>query len=232
LCDIDCPKQKALSEGRSGDPINVKILHKDGSLSFIPGRGLFLPAPPQAKGDRKGPGEPLAAIMIRDEGDQRKLRETLMEQGRRDPLTGLFHRQYFEEIYGIEVKRAKRHGGTMTLLMLDIRGLKEINQRHGTKAGDGVLREIGQMILACVREIDIAARFGGDEFVILLHGVDEARAKIFTRRLRQKLDGLNQSEVLPERVVLNLALEVTDGEYDRILDRVMGVLDQHRGEPL
>ncbi len=170
--------------------------------------------------------------MIKDEEGERKLQETLLEQERRDPLTGLYHRQYFEELYGIELKRAKRHGGVMTLLMLDVGGLREVNQRHGDAAGDRVLREVGRMVRQGVRGIDVVARFGGDEFVVLLHNVDEERSKKVVHRLKKALETLNGSGTLPEAVSLRYSLETADQDHDRLMDRTKEVIEQRRGQPL
>ena len=227
LCDTGCPKQKVFDGGKAGGPISVKVMHRDGSLAMVPGRGIFLPALGE-----EGALVPCAAIMIKDEEGERKLQETLIEQERRDPLTGLYHRQYFEELYGIELNRAKRHGGVMTLLMLDVGGVREINQRHGDAAGDRVLREVGRMVRQGVRGIDVVARFGGDEFVVLLHNVDEDRAKKVVQRLKKALETLNGSGTLPEAVSLRYSLETTDRDHDRLMDRTKEVIEQHRGQPL
>ncbi|MBI5198342.1 MAG: diguanylate cyclase [Nitrospirae bacterium] len=228
LCDKGCPKQAVFEDRKSGEPIEVKLVHKNGSLNRLSGRGLFLPS----TGGKKEAGSPYAAILVHDEEDRRKLQEVLLEKERRDPLTGLFHRQYFEELYGIELKRAIRHGGAVALLMLDVRDLSGINSRHGDPAGDKVLKEIGRLLQKNVREVDIMGRFGGDEFVILLYGADDSKAKVFIRRLKQSLDKLNHSGTLPREVHLDYSLEVADRDYDRLLGRVAETIEKGQGKLL
>ncbi|MBI5198242.1 MAG: GGDEF domain-containing protein, partial [Nitrospirae bacterium] len=154
------------------------------------------------------------------------------EKERRDPLTGLFHRQYFEELYGIELRRAKRHGGVVALLMLDVRDLHGINSRHGDHAGDKVLKEIGRMLRKNVREVDIAGRFGDDEFVILLYGADDSRAKVFIRRLKQALEKVNHSGMFPQSVQLDYSLEVADQDHDLLLGRLRETMKKGQGQVL
>ena len=90
------------------------------------------------------------------------------EQSVRDPLTGLFNRRYLEETLKREVRRAVRKNYPLGILMLDIDNFKYFNDSHGHTAGDEVLREFAEMLIRNVREEDIACRFGGDEFIIVL----------------------------------------------------------------
>ncbi|MBU1238461.1 diguanylate cyclase, partial [Myxococcota bacterium] len=86
----------------------------------------------------------------------------------RDELTGLYMRQVFEVILEREVEEAKRNSSPLSLLMLDIDEFKSVNDTYGHPVGDVVLREIGGLILRTVRAMDLAARYGGDEMVIVM----------------------------------------------------------------
>ena len=97
-----------------------------------------------------------------------RLRGTLREQSSRDPLTGLFNRRYMEESLDREVRRAAREGYGLGLLMADLDNFKALNDAFGHAAGDEVLRRIGRFLGAAVRGEDIACRFGGEEFVVIL----------------------------------------------------------------
>jgi diguanylate cyclase (GGDEF)-like protein/PAS domain S-box-containing protein len=97
-----------------------------------------------------------------------RLRATLQEQSSRDPLTGLFNRRYMEESLDREVRRAAREGYGLGLLMADLDHFKELNDGFGHAAGDAVLRGIGRFLGSSVRGDDIACRFGGEEFVVIL----------------------------------------------------------------
>jgi diguanylate cyclase (GGDEF)-like protein len=97
-----------------------------------------------------------------------RLRATLREQSSRDPLTGLFNRRYMEASLDREIRRAAREGYGLGLLMADLDNFKQLNDAFGHAAGDEVLRRIGRFLGAAVRGEDVACRFGGEEFVVIL----------------------------------------------------------------
>lgn len=96
------------------------------------------------------------------------LGEMLRNQSIRDPLTGLFNRRYMEESMEREISRAARAHHPLGIIMLDIDHFKKFNDSHGHPAGDALLRELGAFLLAGVRAGDIACRFGGEEFTLIL----------------------------------------------------------------
>jgi len=97
-----------------------------------------------------------------------KLRESLRNQSICDPLTGLFNRRYMEESLEREFSRAIRKKGTVAILMVDIDHFKQFNDTNGHQAGDALLRSLGELMKRHTRGQDIACRFGGEEFVIVL----------------------------------------------------------------
>ena len=97
-----------------------------------------------------------------------KLRKKLHEQATRDPLTGLFNRRYLEDTLPREIHRSLRRKSTLCLAMLDLDNFKRLNDTYGHEAGDVVLREWGRVLRESLRMSDIACRFGGEEFVIVL----------------------------------------------------------------
>ena len=101
-----------------------------------------------------------------------------------DSLTGLLNRRYFHERLEEEVSRSGRHGRNLTLLMLDIDGFKYYNDTFGHRIGDKALKVISDIILNSVRSIDIVARYGGDEFMVILPETDKALAIHIAERLR------------------------------------------------
>ncbi len=105
--------------------------------------------------------------------DNIHLRETLRQQSIRDPLTRLFNRRYMEETLEREIKRAKRSGYPLGILLLDIDYFKRVNDEHGHQAGDIVLRDIGQLLLSHTRADDVACRYGGEEFLIILPNITD-----------------------------------------------------------
>jgi len=96
------------------------------------------------------------------------LRERLQEQAMRDKLTGLYNRHYVEEWFGLELRRAQRHGWSIAAIMLDIDHFKGFNDTFGHEAGDLVLRELAGALGRTTRGSDVASRYGGEEFLVLL----------------------------------------------------------------
>jgi len=97
-----------------------------------------------------------------------KLRETLRSMSIRDPLTGLYNRRYMEEVLAQELYRAQRNATQLAIIMIDIDHFKQFNDAFGHDAGDAVLREFGVFLRKQVRGSDIACRYGGDEFILIL----------------------------------------------------------------
>lgn len=97
-----------------------------------------------------------------------RLRERLYSESIRDPLTGLYNRRYLDEILERELRRAERSGRPAGIIMADIDHFKRFNDTHGHQAGDAVLRAIGSFLLAHTRSSDVACRYGGEEFTIVL----------------------------------------------------------------
>jgi diguanylate cyclase (GGDEF)-like protein len=120
------------------------------------------------------------------------LREILRQQAIHDPLTGLFNRRYLEETLEREVQRANRNHQPVGIIMIDIDFFKTINDTYGHEAGDAALRELGGFLLTHVRREDIACRFGGEEFILILPG-----ATLLTTRTRAEFlqDGLKRLHI-------------------------------------
>jgi diguanylate cyclase (GGDEF)-like protein len=104
-------------------------------------------------------------------------------EARVDQLTGLYNYRWMVESVGREIQRAQRHGNDLGLIMIDLDGLKAVNDRFGHQAGDALLRHAAGKITAALRQIDSAARIGGDEFVVLLPATDLAGARNVARRI-------------------------------------------------
>jgi diguanylate cyclase (GGDEF)-like protein len=97
-----------------------------------------------------------------------RLRDTLRREAIRDPLTDLYNRRYMEESLKREVQRAQRNQTSVGIMMLDIDHFKLFNDTHGHKAGDAVLQALGALLRSNIRGGDIACRYGGEEFLLIL----------------------------------------------------------------
>jgi diguanylate cyclase (GGDEF)-like protein len=110
--------------------------------------------------------------------------DRLLALSRIDPLTGLLNRRAFEGRARGEVARAARHGHPLSVLLVDVDGLKQVNDRAGHGAGDAALRRVAGAIREGIREFDAAGRWGGDEFVILAPHAGRDAAVALAERVR------------------------------------------------
>ncbi|MBN1207172.1 MAG: diguanylate cyclase [Myxococcaceae bacterium] len=117
-------------------------------------------------------------------------REELLALSRTDPLTGLSNRRYFEERLSEEFARARRYRSPLSLVMLDIDYFKRINDTFGHPFGDEVLRAVSQVARARLREVDLLARYGGEELIALLPETGPADALRACERVREAIEAL------------------------------------------
>jgi diguanylate cyclase (GGDEF)-like protein len=115
------------------------------------------------------------------------LLDELVSEARRDALTGLFNRRGFDERAALELARARREESSVAVAVFDLDYFKRINDEWGHDIGDRVLARAAEVLSAEAREIDIVARFGGEEFVVLLPGTDAPSAQVFVERVRREL---------------------------------------------
>lgn len=140
-----------------------------------------------------------------------KLFEKIQKQAATDGLTGLVNHRAFYEALEKELWRSRRYGGTISLIMVDVDSLKKVNDTHGHRAGDKAIREISKKIKQCIRQIDTAARYGGDEFAIILPNTALADATIVAERMVKSVSDAN---IAWNRRKLNLSISVGLGQYD------------------
>lgn len=113
--------------------------------------------------------------------------QKLREMAQQDGLTKLLNRQYFEQLGNIEFAKAKRFSTGLTLAMIDIDDFKRINDTFGHITGDDVLKEMARCMKDVTRDFDLLARFGGDEFVLLMTNTNATDAKTLIHRLDQAI---------------------------------------------
>ena len=157
------------------EPVEVEWKRKNGTTLKVrlSGRGVF-----DERGDCAG-----YEIIAVDVTEQRALEDHLRRQTLSDSLTGLGnHRRLFDALQS-EICRTKRTGREFTVLLLDLDGLKEINDRFGHVTGNRALCRLAQILADCCRSVDTAARQGGDEFALVLPETGAAAATLVARRI-------------------------------------------------
>ena len=122
-----------------------------------------------------------------------KLHETLRSQSIRDPLTGLFNRRFMEESLELELRRAIRNQRPLGVIMLDLDRFKHFNDTYGHEAGDTLLRELGILLQTNIRGEDIACRYGGEEFTLIL---PEGSAEVIGQRAEALREAIKRLDVL------------------------------------
>lgn len=152
-----------------------------------------------------------AVIAFRDITEQKKylqsletINKLLETQSTTDTLTGTYNRMKFNASLTIEMARAGRYNSPLSLIIFDIDHFKKVNDTYGHLAGDGVLKHIAKLIKSNVRETDIFARWGGEEFVILAPGLCLIETVKFAKKLRVKVAELDFE--IPQQVTLSFGV--------------------------
>jgi diguanylate cyclase (GGDEF)-like protein len=140
-----------------------------------------------------------------------------------DPVTGVFNRRYFQVRLDEELQRSHRHQIPLALLMIDVDDFKRVNDSHGHLAGDAILRDVGDILRRSVRVFDVCARFGGDEFVIIMPGSSSENALRIAERIRERIEHYRPSDgvlaVTRVTVSVGLAVSSADATVGQLLER-------------
>tara|TARA_R110000737_G_scaffold13690_2_gene29588 strand:+ start:2172 stop:3452 length:1281 start_codon:yes stop_codon:yes gene_type:complete len=160
-----------------------------------------------------------------------KLKEQFKQLANTDPLTNLYNRRFFTEQAEKEYHRAKRYSLSMTLISIDIDHFKSINDNFGHPAGDQVLIEVANHLKASLRQSDILARIGGEEFSILLPETSAKSAMVFAERIREEQSKLKVIGDWQGAIKLSVSIGVSsflssDKAFDAIFSRADKALYQ------
>lgn len=140
-----------------------------------------------------------------------------------DELTGLFNKRYFNKHLALEVERARRYGHPLTLMIMDIDNFKHYNDTYGHPAGDRVLAALGRMLRESMRINDLACRYGGEEFVVILPETDGPTGLMLANRLRQRFARMEftplEGVVIQKTMSSGLAQFETDESAEGLLAR-------------
>jgi len=158
--------------------MDYRLKRHDGVYRWINDRGV-----PFYVGDHQFAGYIGSCMDVTEKVEGQRLREMAQQDG----LTKLLNRQYFEQLGKIEFAKAKRFSTGLTLAMIDIDDFKRINDTYGHIIGDDVLKEMAKTMKEVIRDFDLLARFGGDEFVLLMTNTNASEAEALIHRLDQAI---------------------------------------------
>ena len=159
-------------------------------------------------------------IIVEDVTQQRKLEDHLRQQAAKDPLTGLSNYRHLVETVDSEIKRSERTGRQFALLFLDLDGLKQINDSFGHVVGSRALCRLADVLCMCSRNLDTAARFGGDEFALVMPETGKVQAALVALRVCENLAGDGRQPKLS--VSIGISIYPQDGEA---VETLLGAAD-------
>jgi len=216
-------EELALEATGKADPkrlrtIEVEEYRKDRSRVWIENVLSFL---------RDEHQRPVAIVGVsREFTERRRLEEELRNLAVTDPLTGVYNRRHFLEELQREISRNNRNACPFSLIMLDIDHFKEVNDRFGHEAGDRVLKELTEMIRKRIRTSDLLARWGGEEFMILMVDTNLPPAATLAEDLLQQLLSRTFAGIGRVTASFGVAASRTGEGVDELLTRVDNLLYQ------
>jgi diguanylate cyclase (GGDEF)-like protein/PAS domain S-box-containing protein len=165
-----------LRESEEGEiPLEIRMMHKNEEGIYMEVLSTLI----------QYEGKPAILATLRDITERKKTEAELKRLVITDDLTGLFNQRYFYIQVMKEIERAKRHNRPLSMLLVDIDKFKDFNDTYGHWEGDYVLKKIGEILMKNVREIDMAFRFGGEEFTVILPETKHEDAIIVAERIRK-----------------------------------------------
>jgi len=214
---INVEDEDPIAEGQAVEPIVYDVSFAGGLVA------RFAMGPSVAD---EGDASSLARIVARELGGAVKIAE-LVEESQRlastDALTELMNRRAFVSAMSIEHSRSRRHGYPLSFALLDIDFFKQINDKRGHAAGDRVLRALGALLRRHLRVSDLAARWGGEEFVMALTSTDLSGARLAAERLRQSVEEMvvedDKGERIPVSASIGLAMLHVGETWEKLMTR-------------
>ena len=156
--------------------------------------------------------------------DNAKIHMKINELSITDELTGLYNRRKMDEVLESEFNKAKRYGSSLSVMILDIDHFKQVNDFYGHKVGDIILSHIGYILRRNIRNIDIATRYGGEEFVVILPQTDFNGAVLSAKKLKNLIRSQRFTQVTGE-VTISIGIATMPDERINSIDDILKIAD-------
>ncbi|MBO6513562.1 MAG: diguanylate cyclase [Phycisphaerales bacterium] len=155
------------------------------------------------------------------------LMRMLEQRAQIDGLTGLYNRAYFNNRWEEEHSRALRHGNGLSLVMLDIDHFKSVNDNYGHPAGDAVIAGVADILQGHIRKSDIACRYGGEEFVLILPETDPEKAKGLCERIREDIEGMSWPMHPDRNITISMGIAGATGAPTQQVEPWIAIADSN-----
>jgi diguanylate cyclase (GGDEF)-like protein/PAS domain S-box-containing protein len=209
--------EQTLAGARAGYQMEKRYLRPDGSVVWALLSVSLV---------RDAGGEPLHFIsQVLDISERKRLEAELSRMATRDDLTGLYNRRFFERELTQQLRLLKRHGGTASVLFLDLDRFKEVNDTLGHQSGDDLLEHVAGILTGRLRQSDVIARLGGDEFAVLLPMTDAEGAACIVAALEREFEQ-RPADLEGHAVTARPSIGVAELEPELDVDDVLRRADQ------
>jgi len=200
----------------TGERTQINILHKSGESIVVEMRVVNI----------KWEGKTAYLASLRDITDYKKAEETLRNLSLNDDLTNLYNRRGFLSLVERYIKSIQGTENRFLIAFLDLDGLKQINDTFGHREGSQALIEVAEILRGTFRDSDIIARFGGDEFVVLVKDTSEESAEVIIDRLQKSVEEHNAKHNRPYRLSISLGIACYDPHNPRSIDELLSCADE------
>jgi diguanylate cyclase (GGDEF)-like protein/PAS domain S-box-containing protein len=193
-------------------------------ITLLHGNRLLLPATSfPIQGEE---GELFYGLILENILTKEGVVENLIRQERLDELTGLLHKDYFQQVAGDEIRRMNKNGGTLGAILIQVKNLAQIREKAGFLKGDETMKKVGNLVKGNSRDIDLVCRYDENAFLVLLINSDSAKMNIILERLKEKLLHSNKIDLFPAPVRIWVGNVLLNGHYEEIFKEVKLSLDK------
>ncbi|MCC6227951.1 MAG: diguanylate cyclase [Phycisphaerales bacterium] len=166
-------------------------------------------------------------VRVRSALRMQQLIQMLSQRAQIDGLSGLWNRRYFDTRWTEEVSRGARHGRALSVAILDLDHFKSINDTYGHPAGDAAIQGMAKILQAACRQSDVACRYGGEEFVLIMTDTAPKDALVLCERIRASLEGTIWPMHPDRRVTISIGVAGSAGACDATPDAWLHTADQN-----